>query len=108
MTPNLHLYPVANLREASTRMPDPEIVHPTPQDEIDHRNHPPHRLADMLPEDFPELGKKCRPLLQLGRKLRSPVPVASPTKAIFKSQECEASAVPPIDYPTLFLVDLDS
>src|SRR5215470_18462445 len=107
MTPNLHFYPVANLREASPRMPDPEIVHPTPYG-IDRLNHRPHRLTDALPEDLPELGKKCRPLLQLGHKLRSPFPVTTQNQAIFKSQEGKASALRQIDYPTLFLVDLDS
>src|SRR5215469_9815595 len=107
MTPKLHFYPVADLREASTRMPDPEIVHPASEDGIDQLNHLAHRLADMLSKNFPELDKKCRPLLQLGRKLRSPFLVTSQNKAIFKSQECETFASRQIDGSTLFLVDLD-
>jgi hypothetical protein len=89
-------------------MPDPEIVHPTAEDGIDHLNHLSYRLADVLPEDFPEFGKKCRSLLQLGRKLRSPFLVTTQNQAILKSQECETSALRQIDYPALFLVDLDS
>jgi len=58
-------------------MPDPEIIHPAPEDGIDHRDHLAHRLADVLPEDFPELGKKCCSLLQLGRKLRPPFSVTT-------------------------------
>jgi hypothetical protein len=34
MTPDLRFYPVTNHRETSTRLPDPEIVHPTPEDGI--------------------------------------------------------------------------
>src|SRR5215471_353642 len=108
MTPNLPFDPVSDLREAAARMPNPEIVHPAPEDGIDQLNHRAHRLADMLPEDFPEFGKKCRSLLQLGRKLRSPFLVMTPNKAILKSQECETSALRQIDYPALSLVDLDS
>ena len=44
-------------------MTDPKIVHPTPKDGIDHLNHLPHWLADVLPEDFPELGKDRRSFL---------------------------------------------
>src|SRR5215472_2738008 len=106
MTPYLRFYPVSNQREASTRIPNPEIVHPPPQDGIDYLNHYSHWLADMSPEDFPELGKKCLPLLLPGHKLRSPSPGTTQDKAILKSQECETSAFPQIDYSALFLVDL--
>ena len=36
-------------------MPDPELVHPTQEAGID--DHLAHRVAYVLPEDFPELGK---------------------------------------------------
>src|SRR5713226_7494749 len=72
MTPNLHFYPVSDLRKAPTRMTDPKIVHPSPEDRIDHLNHLLHGLADVVPENFPELGKERRSFLHLRHKLRSP------------------------------------
>jgi hypothetical protein len=44
-------------------MPDPQIVHPTSEDGIDDLDRLAHRVADVLQEDFPELGKKCHPIL---------------------------------------------
>src|SRR5450756_2862340 len=105
LSPDLHFYPVSDLRKAPTRMTDPKIVHPTPEDGIDHLNHFPHGLADVLPEDFPELGKERRSFLHLGHKLRSPLLVTAQNAAIFKSQEREASAFCQIDGPTLVFVD---
>jgi hypothetical protein len=42
MVPNLLFDPVANVREASARMPDRKVLHPAPQHRVDFRNH----LAD--------------------------------------------------------------
>src|SRR5215475_5349777 len=108
MTPDLRFYPVSYHREAATRMPNPKVVHPSSEYGIDYLNHLAHWLADMLPEDFPELGKKCLPLLLPGHQLRSPFPGTTQDQTILKSQECETSAFPQIDYSTLFLVDLHS
>src|SRR5215475_922696 len=109
MTPDLRFYPVSYHREAATRMPNPEVVHPSSEYGIDDFNHLAHWLADMLPEDFPELGKQCLPLLLLGHKLRSPpFPATTQDEAILKSQECETSAFPQIDDSAFLLVDLDS
>ena len=68
----------------------------------------PHRLADVLPKDFPELGKERRSFLRLRHKLRSPLPVMPEHAAIVKPQEREAFAFAQIDCPTLVFVDLDS
>ncbi len=73
MTPDLHFYPVSDLRKTSTRMTDPKIVQPPSEDGIDFFNHFSHWLADVLPKDFPELGKKRRSFLHLWHKLRSPL-----------------------------------
>ena len=89
-------------------MTDPVIVHPTSENGIDLLNHFPHWLADVLPKDFPELGKERRSFLHLGHKLRSPLLVTAQNMAIFKSQEREASAFSQIDCPTLVFVDLYS
>ena len=108
MTPDLHFYPVSDLRNTPTRMTDPKIVHPTPEDGIDHLNHLLHGLADVVPEHFPELGKERRAFLHLRHKLRSPLLVTAQNEAIFKSQECDVSAFSQIDCPTLVFVDLHS
>src|SRR5437879_4490514 len=44
--PDLLFYPSFNHREASTRIPNPKIIHPAPQDRINPLNHFSHRLAD--------------------------------------------------------------
>src|ERR1019366_660132 len=59
MPPDLHFYPVSDLRKTSTRMPDPKIVHPTSEDGIDLLNHFSHWLADVLLKDFPEFRKRA-------------------------------------------------
>ena len=108
MSPGLRFYPVSDLRKTSTRMPDPKIVHPTSEDGIDLLNHFSHWLADVLPKDFPELGKERRSFLHLRHILRSPLLVTTQNEAIFKSQEHEAPTFPQIDCPTLVFVDLHS
>src|SRR5579864_5907580 len=69
MPPELHFYPVSDLRKAPTRMTDPVIVHPTSEDGIDFRNHFSYGLADVLPKDFPEFGKERRSFLHLWHKI---------------------------------------
>src|SRR4029077_6879317 len=91
VSPHLHFYPVFDLRKAPTGMTDPTIVPPPPEDGIDTLNPRLHGLADVLPEDFPELGKERRAFLHLRHKLRSPPLVTAQNEAIFKSQACEAS-----------------
>src|SRR4051812_38153954 len=91
MPPNLLLYPVFDHREASMRIADPEVVHPTTKDRGDHLNHLPPGLADVLSEDLPELCKQFRPLLQLRRIVRSPHPLTAAHATIFKAQERETS-----------------
>jgi hypothetical protein len=108
MPPDLHFDPVSDLRKTATRMTDPKIVHPTSKDGIDLLNHFSHGLADVLPKDFPELGKERRSFLHLRHELRSPLLVTAQNQAIFKSQEPEAFAFSQIDCPTLVFVDLDS
>jgi len=108
MPPDLHFYPVSDLRKTSARMTDPKIVHPTSEDGIDLLNRFSHWLADVSLEDFPEFGKERRSFLHLWHKLRSPLLVTTPNEAIFKSQEREASAFCQIDCPTLVFVDLYS
>jgi hypothetical protein len=57
MTPDFSFYPFFDQRETRTRMPNPEIVHPTAQYRIDPLNNDFYRPTDELSEDFPELCK---------------------------------------------------
>jgi len=52
MPPNLLLYPVSDKRKAFARIADGKVVHPTAKDRVDLLDHPLHRLADILSEDF--------------------------------------------------------
>jgi hypothetical protein len=108
MTPDLHFYPVSDLRKAPTGLTDPKVVHPPSENRIDLLNHFPHWLADMLPKDFPEFGKECRAFLHLWHKLRSPLLIPTQHAAIFKPQEREAFTLSQIYGPTLVFVDLYS
>src|SRR5450759_517837 len=100
MSPDLRFYPVSDLRKTPTRMTDPVIVHPTSENGIDLLNHFPHWLADVLPKDFPELGKERRSFLHLGHKLRSPLLVTPQHAAVFKPQEREAVSYTHLTLPT--------
>ena len=55
MSPDLHLYPVSDLRKTSACMTHPKVVHPAPEDGVDFLYHRLHWLADVLPEDVSEL-----------------------------------------------------
>src|SRR5687767_3425902 len=108
MPPDLLLYPVFDHREASMRITDPEVVHPTTKDRVDHLNHLPRGLTDVLSEDLSKLCKQLRPLLQLRRIVRSPHPLTAAHTTIFKAQKRETPILRQIDHPALFLIDLDS
>src|SRR5437870_9144973 len=43
MAPHSLLDPQPHIRQAPTRVPDPEVVHPPPQDRVDLRDQPTHR-----------------------------------------------------------------
>src|SRR5215471_7022330 len=73
MAPHLLLDPLLHEPKAPCRVPDSEVVHPSPQDWIDHRDHLPHRLRVPAPEHFPEPPQQRRPLLD-GRRLLHPPP----------------------------------
>src|SRR5262249_9949175 len=72
MTPNLPLDPTPHDAEAPRRVADPEIVHPAPQDRVNHRDHPPHRLRAPAPELLLELPQQRRPLRERRRQLHPP------------------------------------
>src|ERR1035438_2555583 len=108
LPPDLLLYPSFDHREASTRIADPKIVHPTAQDRIDHFNHPSHRLADIASEDLPQFCKQRSSLLQLRRIVRPPHPITAPDATIFKTQEREALSLRQIHHPALVFIDLGS
>src|SRR5258707_1378121 len=108
MPPYLLLYPAFDHSKTNTRMADPKVVHPAAQNLIDLRNHSLNGPADMLSEDLPELFKQRRPLLQLGRIVRSPLPLKTQYTPIFKTQEGEALSLLQIHHSTLVLVDLNA
>src|ERR1017187_6635236 len=93
MSPNLPLYPVSDKRKAFTRIAHGKVVHPTAKDRIDLLDHPLHRLADILSEDFLQLCQQRRAFLQLRRVVGSPLPVTPQNAAIFKAQKSETSSV---------------
>ena len=88
-------------------MTDPKVVHPATQNRIDSRNHSLNGPADMLSEDLPKPFKQRRPLLQLGRIVRSPLPLKAQYTPIFKTQEGEALSLLQIHHSTLVFVDLN-
>src|SRR5260370_26846998 len=85
-----------------------KVIRPPTQDRIDLVDHLPHWLADVSPEDLPQLCKQRCPLFQLRRVIRPPHPVTAEDATIFKAQERETSAFRQVDHSTLVLVDLDS
>ena len=89
MPPDLLLYPSFDHRETSIRIADPEIVHPTTKNRIDHLDHLSDGLADILSEDFPEPCKQRRSLLQLRRIVGTPHPPTAGDATIFKTAEPE-------------------
>src|ERR1700687_2002335 len=108
MPPYLLLYPAFDHSKTNTRMTDPKVVHPAPQNRIDFRNHNIDGPADMLAEDLSELFKQRCPLLQLGRIIWQPLPLKAQYTPIFKTQESEALSLLQIHHPTLVLVDLNA
>ena len=72
MTPDFLFYPVLEKRKAPTGVPYRKVVHPAPQDGVDHFDHLTYRLARVPPEDLPEFRQYGRPLFQLRRVLWSP------------------------------------
>src|SRR5580704_14388705 len=78
------------IEKTSIRIADPEIIHPSAQDRIDHLDHLPHGLADVVSEDLSELCKQRCPLFQLRRVVRSPYPLTAANTSILKTQKGEA------------------
>src|SRR5215472_13061767 len=62
---HLLLYPLLDQRETSTRIANPKVIYPAPQNRIDSLNHFSHGPANVASEDLPELCQQRSPLLQL-------------------------------------------
>src|SRR6266851_5574543 len=89
MAPHLLLDPDLHESKAPCRVPHPEVVHPAPQDRVDHLDDLPYRLGAPAPEHLPELTQQRRPLLH-GRRLLHPPPAPQRAKsAKGKAQETE-------------------
>src|SRR6516165_4792053 len=70
VTPDLLLYPIFDVAEALTRVPNREVVHPSPEHWIDQAYHPLNRLRPVSAENFLELPQQRCPLFELGRVMR--------------------------------------
>src|SRR5215469_7037721 len=105
---HLLLYPLLDQRETSTRIANPKVIYPAPQNRIDSLNHFSHGLANVASEDLPQLCQQRGPLLQLWRIVDSPHPITAANATIFKTQEGETLPLRQIDHPALVLIDLDS
>ena len=69
VAPDLLLYPIFDVAEALTGVPNREVVHPPPEHRIDQAYHPPNRLRPVSAEHLLEPPQKRRPLFELGRDL---------------------------------------
>ena len=107
VVPNLFLHPVADVREAATRVTDRKVLHPAAQNGIDTRNHVCDGPRPMTSKDRLERLQQCRPLLSSRRPERHPSasPLANPRE--LKSEKPEALALHEVHSPTLLLVDCD-
>src|SRR5712691_2966863 len=95
MVPNLLFDPVADVREAPARMADRKVLHPSPQNRVDFRNHLAEGPGPMAAEN----------LLERAQRHPSVAPRANPTEV--KAQKSEALALREVHPPTLLLVHLD-
>ena len=107
MPPDLFLHPVFDKREAPTRVPHRKVVYPSPKDRINQFDHPPNRLADVPPEQLPELLQQRRPLLQPRRDVRPPHSLTTANATEIKAQECNAVPFGKVCNSALFLVNLN-
>ena len=69
VAPHLLLDPGPYELEAPRRVPNPEVVHPAPQDRVDHRDNLPDRPRVPAPKHLLELPHQRRPLLDARRLL---------------------------------------
>jgi hypothetical protein len=65
VAPDLFLNPIANEREAPTRVTHRKVVHPTSQDRIDLFDQSTDRLGLKTLEHVSELAQQGRPLFEL-------------------------------------------
>src|SRR6516165_8456207 len=107
MGPTYTLCAVQLVRSNTTRIANPKIIYPAPQNRIDPLNHFSHGLANVASEDLPQLCQQRGPLLQLRRIVGSPHPITAANATIFKTQESKTLPLRQIDHPALLLIDLD-
>ena len=74
MTPDLLFCPVLDEAEALARVPHGEVVDPPSENRIDQADHPFYRLRLMATEHLFEPSHERRPLFELGRVVRPPLP----------------------------------
>jgi hypothetical protein len=106
MTPNLHLYPVLDIRETPTRVAYREVLHPPAQDRIDLLDHLPHWLGPKIPENLFELAEQGRPFLAFRQSQRHPSSPATPNTTELKPEKSEPLASLQVHFTALFLIHL--
>jgi hypothetical protein len=107
MTPHLLLHPGVDKPKALTGVPNRKVLHPAPQDRVDHLNHPLHGLGLKAAEEVFEFAQQRGPLAQLGRIGRPPLPLQTPHPAKFKAENSEAFPFAEVHQPTLLGIQLD-
>src|SRR5262249_44149297 len=107
MSAHLLLHPVADIREAPTRVSHREVVHPAPQDGVKVLDDLPDRPRPRAPKDILEGPQQCRSLFQLRRILRPPCALATAHTAKIEPQEAEALSLREIDDTSLLFIDCD-
>ena len=107
MTSDLQLDPSLDHLEASARMPDGKVAHPSPQHRVDQLHYPRCGLRPMPPKDFLESLHERRAFLQLRRNLRPPRSATAERATEVEPQKSEALAPGEVHHSALVLVDLD-
>jgi hypothetical protein len=106
MTPNLHFYPVLDVRETPTRVAYREVLHPAAQDRIDLLDHLLHGLGPKIPESLFEFAEQSRPFLAFRQYQRHPSSHATPNTTELKPQKSETLAPLQVHFMAFLLVQL--
>src|SRR5215831_10289813 len=105
VAPYLPLDPLPDKAEAPCRIPNPEVVHPAPQDRVDHPDNLRTRLGVQAPEYLLELPQQRRPLPHGRHLLHPPPPPRRAEPAEGEAQEPERLSLSQVHDPALRLVE---
>src|SRR5262249_560389 len=104
VVPYLLLYPVADVREAATRVAKCKVLHPAAQDGIDTRHHLCDGPGPMTSEDLLERLQQRRSLLASRRPQRHPSASPTPNPPELNAYKSEVLALREVHSPPLPLV----